>query len=430
MFIINLLIYIFLINISYSNEIFLHSFDLSQQKQTEGLRKLKEIIQKEHPKAWGFVESEEDDHKKLDLLKHKYPKMISALLRKIMDKNSKTLFKKRNNDPCPLQYTLSYENDVLQISEHTEAYYATAIPESIFAPALGGKKLDFHILVACSFGLRGYQFNENGDIYKEWGDYNTAYVSTAYNRQHDLIAWSIPGHEKIVISDATNLQQFKIDGFMSSCIYFTDDYLYFFNNRGELSDFYRVNLNFIENGTEPNCELLIENSNFYEPRGLIVRPDFIYISDTFNHCIKLLDANTYQEMKRFNGFRFPNGIFLTPDNRLLVADEHADTVREIDLINYQENKSIDAGMLRSPGSVLEIETGMYKGCWLIADSDNNRVILISPTEHEIYFEIRNVRSCLSLAIIPIIQTLNISPNPDPGSDLETDPGSDSDPESE
>lgn len=368
---------------------------LSSQKQDDGIKKLAQILEKTYPEVWA-AEKGNNKHKIINIY-NKFPQYINnEILQEAMKKDAYSLFE-TSSTKNPLSYNLLVNSEDILIVESTQALYYTQTPKVKFLDSLENKSLDFKILAAVNFGLRGYLFNGYGEVEKEWGDYNTAYTNTAYHERLKLIAWSVPGHEKIILINALDFSIVKeFHGFSSDIVAFDSKHLYFFNRVNEKSNLYRVDLDTLE-VTEP----LLKEWDIQYSRGLAIneKENLLYISDTFNNRLLVVDLTSLQIKKEIHGLKMPNGISFTPRNTLLVADEHNDTIRELNLASFKEIRSFPSNYIRSPGDMVEIKKGNYKGCWLIADTDNNRIILVDPKTHQIYFEIQNLRSVLSISVI-------------------------------
>lgn len=380
----------------FSYKIF-NTTSLENQKQENGKKKLAQILKEKYPDIWA-KESGNNDHKIFNI-NNKFSNLITQdVLQEAMKKKNYSLFE-HNNDDNPLSYKISGNAESLYISESTTALYYCQTPQAKFSSTIKDQSLDFKILTAVNFGLRGYLFNGYGNLEKEWGNYNTAYISVAYHEKSRLIAWSIPGHKKIIL---INYDTFKIikefNNITSEALAFDSKYLYFFNRVNDKSTLYKVPLNNLESV----IPVLVEWDIQYA-RGLEIdeQKSIAYIADTFNNRLISIDLTTLQIKKEINYpvLKMPNGVFLTNHNTILVADEHNDMIKELNADSFREIRNFPSQYIRSPGDIHEIKKGNYKGSWLIADTDNNRIILVNPKTYELYFEIKNLRGILSLDVI-------------------------------
>lgn len=391
-----LLSFIFLLSLYFTlgNSYKIHP-NFSHQKQEDGIKKLTQIIKKTYPDIWTTEKG--NDKNKIINIYNKFPQYINnEILQEAMKKDTYSLFETPSTEN-PLIYRLSVSSNEIKIVENTQALYYTHTPQAKFLDSLKSKSLDFKILTAVNFGLRGYLFNKYGEVEKEWGDYDTAYISTSYHERLKLIAWSVPGHKKIILIDARDLKIIKeFTGFSSEVVAFDSNHLYFFNRVNEKSNLYKIDLDTLNVG-----EPLLKEWDIQYPRGLIIneKENLLYISDTFNNRLLIVDLTSLQIKKEILNLFMPNGITLTQNNTLLIADEHNDTIRELNLTSFKEIYSFPSNYIRSPGDAIEIRKGNYKGCWLIADTDNNRILLVNPKTYQIYFEIKNLRSVMSIDII-------------------------------
>jgi hypothetical protein len=324
--------------------------------------------------------------------RHVKPEVITAALKEINQSISFKPISKQNeiSSDTPVKYIM-YENG--QIDEYTQASYGTSTPTSIYPVGGGG----FDIFLATTFGLRAYFINATGDVVSEGGDYNTAFYSvTTY--KNDKLFVSEPGHGKIfAYNKLTGQLDVLIDGYSATEIHIIKDKLYFvgypFGKEWDKSSLYEYNL-------DTNGIKILTKPIFADVRGMTIYGDKLYISDGSRHRLVVLDANTFQVQYFWLGFNYPNGISITSKNTLLVADEHAGVIREIDLQTSEEIRSVGYGFIRSPSHVKEVTFGPYKGKWLIADADNNRLLLISPDSLEIIAEIGGLRSVFDFVVLP------------------------------
>lgn len=318
--------------------------------------------------------------------------LVQEILGKVMQKNSLTLSpdEKFHN---PLTYSI---NSRAEITERTTAKYYSVEPKVCFT-----ENIDFSILIPTNFGLTTYLFDSKGNIIKKFGSYNTAYYSVSHDRANEYIAMSIPGQYRTDLYDLTTLTLAdSIPGYGATCVYFHDGLL-FFAAHLQTEKWNEVAL-YSYRPRDKRIRKLTKNI-FADVRGLAAHGGYFYVSDGAHHRIVVLDKSKWCPIRSIEGFRYPNNISFTPRETLLVADEHADTIREIKLKDkdYVELRSSPVTELRSPSSAIEIAEGKFTGHWLIADADQQRVLLVEPNSWNIILEITGLRS--TLKAIPIFK---------------------------
>ncbi len=321
------------------------------------------------------------------------PEVISAALAEI---NQAISFKPKStqvgySSDTPVKYIM-YGNG--QIDEYTEANYGTSSPK-ISYPSKG---VGFDIFTATTFGLRAFYIDAIGNVLSEGGDYNTAFYSVTSYKNNTLLV-SEPGHGKIfTYNKLTGQLNVLVDGYSATDIHILIDKLYFvgypFGKEWDKSSLYEYNFN-------TKRIKILTKPIFADVRGMTIHGDKLYIADGSRHRLVVLDANTFQVLYFWYGFNYPNGLSITSNNSLLVADEHAGVIREIDLQTSMEIRSVGYGFIRSPSHVEEVPFGPYKGKWLIADADNNRLLLMSPDSMEIFAEIGGLRSVFDFLMLPL-----------------------------
>ncbi|MEQ6341929.1 MAG: hypothetical protein M3A44_09825 [Gammaproteobacteria bacterium] len=290
----------------------------------------------------------------------------------------------------PVDYIM-YEDG--QIGEHTTANYSTGKPRVNY-PIL---PIGFDLFVATNLGLRAYYIERNGTVVSEGGDYNTAFYSVA-GGENDPLLVSAPGHRKIYVYDKlTGRLSVLIDGYAATKIKQSNGKLFFVGYK-DFKDWNKAALYEYTFSTKRIRRLTAPI--FSDVRGLEFGNGELYVSDGGHNRIVVLDTRTYRVRYYWLGFTYPNGISLTDRDTLLVADEHAGVIRELDPQTGQEVRSIGYRLLRFPGHVEEITTGPYKGAWLIADTGNDRVLLLDPSTEKIYAEISGLREPLDFVVFP------------------------------
>lgn len=145
-------------------------------------------------------------------------------------------------------------------------------------------------------------------------------------------------------------------------------------------------------------ELVLNKSATVETnyaRGLYVNKSGIYVADTFNHRIIILDLHSLNLLDQVGSY-FPNSVEIFEGNRLLVAEEHLDAISEFKtkplkfervILGCQTNQrsvefyidKIQSGCIKygsidelySPNDAIKMDDRIY-----ISDTDNHRVIEI------------------------------------------------------
>lgn len=297
----------------------------------------------------------------------------------------------------PVSYVIDAEG---RIDESTTANYFQLNPIAIYPV-----EADYDVYAAVSFGLRLYQFDQNGRLARElFGDYNTAFYSVAIDSSGNFLAASVPGLKRIYLYDLRRNALLKtIRGYAVTRLRFHKRSLYFAGYRKNKdwmrAALYRLSL---KNGRIQR----LTPSLFADVRGLAFGENQLFFSDGANHRIAVLDNKTFKLKTYWLGFNYPNGLSITPRNTLLVADEHAGVVRELDIITGAELRTVGYRVLRSPAHAEEIGFGQHEGKWLIADGDNNRLCLLDIRSSEILAEIGNIRSVMDFAVVPFSKQQN------------------------
>ncbi len=321
-------------------------------------------------------------------MKNRYPAIVQEQLNEVMKKHPISLFE--GDISNPLNYFIDNSGN---INESTTAEYYTDHPETRFI----GEGLDFDILAAVNFGLRSYYFDGTGQIIKEWGDYNTAYYSVAYNPNKNQFVLVSPGVFKMQIVNKGTLEiEREITGYAAFSVEIYNDEIYFAGYEQDEGDWdalaiYRI-------GADGSINKLTV-SKYADVRGFILHNDKLFISDGYHKRIVVYDLISQKEKVINRRFQYPNNITLSAQNTILIAEEHNDIILEVDPESFMVIRETDPRQLRSPASAIEIEKGKYKGYWLVADTDQQRIIVVNPNTWDIVYETRNLRSVLKA--IPI-----------------------------
>lgn len=315
------------------------------------------------------------------------PEIISSKINRYLSDNTRSLLKESGGS-TDLKYYFSGN----EIRFTTPANYYTS------TPVCAGDKLDFDILTVSNFGLRGYFIKTESCEITQFGSHNTAYYSVAYDRKNNFVAFSVPGHYKI---DVYTMGDWKlvntIKGYAATTVEFYEGDLYFAGyaetESWKEAGVYRYSLD--------NDKIL---ASFYDKeladvRGLSFYDGVMAVSNGIHNHILFYNLRSNTRVARIDGFHYPNGIHYVNHSGLLVADEHSNYIRKIDLDNMSEEWYSPPGQLKSPGSVYEIKQGRWKDSLLVSDTDNNRLLVVEPKTWRIVFEISGVRS--SLKSIPV-----------------------------
>lgn len=295
-----------------------------------------------------------------------------------------------NVDAGPVKYVM---NDLGYFHEHTTAkYYQTAPVVSYVSREVG-----FDLFVPTNFGLRGYYINSAGKVISEGGEYNTAFYSVAVDKQSGELLISAPGVRKVFKYEKnTGRLATLIDGYSVTNMRFIGNRLFFFGYVDaadwDKSALYEFNLQTSEIKK-------LTDGIFADVRGVAEKDGRLYISNGSNNNIVVLDKENFTRLYDWYGFTYPNGLSISSVGTLLVADEHAGVIRELDVRTGEEIRSLGFGQLHSPGYVEEILQGPYQGNWLVADTDSNRLVILEPASHRILEEISGLRGSLDFAII-------------------------------
>lgn len=290
--------------------------------------------------------------------------------------------------------SLNYTFDSNKLDFNTTAEYYPAQPDC------KGDKLDFEILAASNFGLRGYCIR-NDSVIREFGEYNTAYFSTCYDPQNDLVAFAIRGLFRIDIYNRSDWSLVRsIDNIAASSIEFYRGDLFIggYKKDGEWfkSSIFQYSVDKGEVTNEFFSTLLAD------VRGLSFHDGLMAISDSYHNRIIMHDLNSGKTRLLLKGFYYPNGIHLISRDRIYVADEHHHHIRLIDLASMREIWKSPAGQLKAPCSIHQVQQGKWMGMLLISDTDNNRMIVVEPETWKIIYEVASIRGVLKS--VPIFRS--------------------------
>lgn len=326
-----------------------------------------------------------------DLINYQKDKKNSALVAQEIayyyKKGWKSLFASpKGEDP------LSYEINHKGINEVTDAVYYTS------DPSWRGIFPDFDLLIPTNFGLRTYFFSkETESLEHVWGDYNTAYYSASYSRRRDLIAISAPGLYRIDIYKRKNFEKvMTLHNYAALSVKFHEGRLYFSGSHKN-TDWSEGSIFMFDIDKKQITDIYLDKQ-LADCRGFTFWKDYLLASNGAKNMISMLNLKN-GELTNLTGFSYPNGISINSDGNLLVADEHHQVIREIDLVHFNLVWSSPMGQLKSPGNVIEIKEGKYAKNLLVADTDNQRVLIVEPKTWDIKFEMQNLRSVLTA--IPI-----------------------------
>ncbi len=323
---------------------------------------------------------------------------ISRLLSSEKHKLLKSLApREKIQDDNPLSYSVALTEDRLlpfRISERTEAMYDYGDLETYFT-----QSLDFNILAGTTFGMTTAVFSESGLTLYDHRAYGNTYYAVAYDEKRSLMFRASTSTSLIECIDAKTLDLVsQLKGYSATAFDLQTDKLYFagyFIGNEDSTAIYEYNIDgrYIENMLTP---AIFVN----DVRGMVVRPTEIYFSETYKHRIIHFNRESRSVIRVISGFSFPNKLTLAKDKlHLFVADEHHDTVRKCRLTDFEEVWRLPFGLCTSPSTLIEISRGKFKGFYLIADTDNNRIILVDPNDdYKIIAEIRNLRSCMAIDI--------------------------------
>jgi len=295
-----------------------------------------------------------------------------------------------NSDAGPVEYVMSAEGYFEENT--TPQYYQTAPVVSYKSREVG-----FDLFVPTNFGLRGYFISSAGEIVSEGGAYNTAFYSVVVGKETGHLLISAPGVKKVFKYEKnTGVLTTLIDGYSVTNMRFIDNRLFFFGYIDaadwDKSAMYEFDLNTSE-------VKKLTDGVFADVRGMAEKDGRIYISNGSNNNVVVLDKENFARLYYWDGFSYPNGLSISSSGTLLVADEHAGVIRELDVSTGEEIRSLGFGQLHSPGYVEEILHGPYKGNWMVADTDSDRLVIFDPASSRILEEISGLRGPLDFAII-------------------------------
>ncbi|QDQ86249.1 hypothetical protein FMZ60_00565 [Alcaligenaceae bacterium SJ-26] len=278
-------------------------------------------------------------------------------------------------------------------NEHTSADYYQEAPEIGYA----GQDVGFDLFVPTNFGLRGYYISADGQIVSEGGAYNTAFYSVATTDDGETLFISAPGVRTIYRyeKDSGRIDPF-VEGYSVTHMRVLDGKLLFFGYQNP-EDWTKAAL--FEAQLDTGSLTQLTEAIFSDVRGMAVKGDRMYVSNGNNNNIVVLDRNNLSKLYDWEGFSWPNGLGVSSTGTLLVADEHAGVIRELDVDSGEELRVLGFGVLNSPGEVQEILKGPYQGKWMVADTDSDRLIIFDPDAQVIVQSVTHLRGPLDFAMI-------------------------------
>jgi hypothetical protein len=292
----------------------------------------------------------------------------------------------------PVKYIV---DDDGAVRESTTAAYWSAIPSVKFPP----EGLGFDILITTNFGLKAYYVDASGKVISEGGEFNTAFYAAAIDRtdNRELLLVTAPGLSRIYEYEKNSGKlSVLIEGYSVTSMKFWNDNLYFAGYK-DPEDWDNARL--YEYSLQSREIRILTGPIFADVRGLSFIDGRIIVSDGRHNRLVILDAENFDVINYWYGFNYPNGTSPTIAGNLLVADEHAGVVREVNLRTFQEMRSVGFRLLRSPGYAEEITSGEFRGFWIIADTDNDRILLIDPSNERIHAEMTGLRGVLNFSIL-------------------------------
>ncbi len=281
-------------------------------------------------------------------------------------------------DGYPVRYNLTTYG---QFQEETIVNYYHLKPETDYVGDIG-----FSFYVATTLGLRLYMAHRNGSIASEYGEFNTVFYGLA-KVGNDLFATT--GVNSIDVLDAKSLKKKgSIDGmFVSALLPYKDGLLAVAYKYAE--DWRKGRLYYIDTLTKQF--LMLSNVDIADSRGIAIQDGQIFVSSGADDKLIIFDEKNLSH-KNWYGFRYPNGLNLDGEGSLIIADEHAGVIRKVNIKSKKIELEFGFGMLASPTHAVNIKKGIYKGHWLVADADNDRVIIVDPFTNQIKYQLRNIRS--------------------------------------
>ncbi|ODT66244.1 MAG: hypothetical protein ABS75_27630 [Pelagibacterium sp. SCN 63-23] len=278
----------------------------------------------------------------------------------------------------------------LIIADGSIQSYSTEANYYVENPRCKGEDLDFEIAAAVNFGLRGYTFDSDKCVRHEVGDYDTAYYSVAVDQQQDLLAFAIPGRALIEIYDLRSFRFLgSITGYSATTLDFHKGRLFFggypAGGAWDKASIFSAGLGQFEVVQE------FFQGELADVRGIAFFDSLVAISDSYHNRVILADDELFEPRIVYEGFNYPNGVSFDQEGYLLIADEHNGLVHRLSLEGDLVWSSPPFQLI-SPGSVIEVAEGRFKGHYLIADADGNRIIIVEPESWEIKFEVTGTRS--------------------------------------
>lgn len=284
--------------------------------------------------------------------------------------------------------TYTFDGDHFTFST-TAAYGATD-------PVCVGEPLDFDILAAVNFGLRGYRFSGSDCVTFETGEHNTAYYSVAYDPETGRTAFAIPGQGRIDVFGPDMTLLTAIPEISATTIEFQNGDLwiagYAAGSAWDKASLFKYDF-------EEGFILTALQGQLADSRGLAFRGETIAVADGYHRRLLFLDATTMAITDEIRGLSYPNGVSFTPNGDLIVADEHHNLIRRFDTETWVEVWRSPEWQLLSPAYAEEIPQGKFAGHLLVADADGNRIIVVDPESWTIKHEIGNIPSVLKAVAV-------------------------------
>lgn len=281
----------------------------------------------------------------------------------------------------PVKYSLDASG---RFSESTDANYFHQNPSSNFQGDLG-----FDFYAATTFGLRAYKFNSSGAVEAEHGDFNTTFYGIAEIDDNVFVS---TGFKSIFILDKKNLEKKdSIDGMYVSSLYPYKTGLLVVAYKNS-DDWQKGRLYYLD--INKKTFSMLSDANIADSRGIAVDGGKIYVTSGYDKKIIVFNENDFS-FSNWYGFNYPNGL-TAANGILLVGDEHSGVIRKINLNSKEIVLSFGFGLIASPSSAVILEKGQFKGSWLVADTDKNRIIIANPYSNQILYEVNNIRSTMAL----------------------------------
>lgn len=295
----------------------------------------------------------------------------------------KSLFEK--NESKKFNFTVDFSGDEIDLRSNRLVRYQPTEPLTKTK-----KKLDFKVLISTNFGLSTYLINMSGEVEKAFRS-SAPYFGSILFKDFFILGGS-SGKIEIMEKETYNSHK-SIDGYLVKGIFKSDrnDACYL-----SMSKLENPNKNYIYSINPNMGTLRLLNAELSgDFRAGTAFDDFLVMPDTRNRRVVALDLSKGNISHEVTGFDYPLSAKLTSRDTFLVANGQTDRVLEVDFKSEKILRSTPMGELSSPSSAIEIYKGDYKGYWLIADRDHDRVILVHPETWDIVFECANLNGPVS-----------------------------------